>query len=380
MRGWCRAWVVIVVGLLVGLTSTTRVCAAPFPAGVRVVCTIAGTPGADVLVGTPGPDVICAGGGADTVFGGRGDDIIRGGGGSDSLHGNDGDDVLVAGIGLDSLSGGRGADRLVAHDRQPFDRVDGGPGTDVCVADAEDHRFGCAHPRVSSHSAAIPILEYHVIAVAPPTAAFPQLWVPPREFAAEMRYLDRHGYHVISLQEAYDYWHGGDSPRRPIVVSFDDGYRSQYRSAMPVLARHGWPGVLNLVVHNFRSHELGPRRVRTMIARDWEVDAHTLTHPDLTVLGPAALRAQVGGSRTLLHRAFHVPVNFFCYPGGRFDRAVISAVRRAGYRLATTTIAGYARPSEPDRLRRIQIFPGDGAAGLAAKLRQLRPRIARSRT
>ena len=359
----------VTVGLLVGLISPTRTSVATSAVVARAACTIRGTPGADVLVGTPGRDVICAGGGADTVNGMGGPDIIRGGGGSDSLHGNEGGDILVAGIGRDSLSGGRGTDRLVARDRQPFDRLDGGPGTDLCIADAEDHRTACAHPRVLSHRTAIPILEYHVIAIAPSTAPFPALWVPPREFAEEMRYLDSHGYHVISLQQAYDYWHGGDLPRRPIVVSFDDGYRSQYRSAMPILARHGWAGVLNLVVHNLRSHELGPRRVRTMISRDWEVDSHTLTHPDLTGLGPDALRAQVGGSRRLLRRALHIPVNFFCYPSGRFDAAVISAVRRAGYLLATTTIAGLGRPSEPDTLRRIQIFPGDGAGGLAAKLR-----------
>lgn len=371
MRPAVRALVVIGVSLLLVLTSTARIAVATPAVHGRAACTIRGSPGPDVLVGTSGSDVICAGGGADTVNGLGGADIIRGGGGSDSIHGNQGADVLVASIGRDSLSGGRGADRLVALDRAPFDRLDGGPGTDLCISDAEDHRVSCAHPLVASHALAIPILEYHVIAIAPPTAPFPQLWVPPREFAAEMQYLASHGYHVIGLQQAYDYWHGGDLPARPIVVSFDDGYRSQYRSAMPILARHRWAGVLNLVVHNLRSHELGRRRVRTMIARDWEVDSHSLAHPDLTALGSDALRAQVGGSRTILRRALHISVNFFCYPSGRFDAAVISAVRRAGYQLATTTIAGYARPTEPDTLRRIQIFPGDGAAGLAAKLELL---------
>ena len=368
----------VTVGLLVGLISPTRTSVATSAVVARSTCTIRGTPGADVLVGTPGRDVICAGGGADTVNGMGGSDIIRGGGGSDSLHGNEGGDMLVAGIGRDSLSGGRGTDRLVTRDRQPFDRLDGGPGTDLCIADAEDHRTACAHPRVLSHRTAIPILEYHVIAIAPSTAPFPALWVPPREFAEEMRYLDSHGYHVISLQQAYDFWHGGDLPPRPIVVSFDDGYRSQYRSAMPILARHGWAGVLNLVVHNLRSHELGPRRVRTMISRDWEVDSHTLTHPDLTGLGSDALRAQVGRSRTLLRRAFRIPVNFFCYPSGRFDAAVISAVRRAGYLLATTTIAGVrtsirARhaPQDPDLPRRRSRRPCSETEAVP------RPRVAR---
>ena len=185
----------------------------------------------------------------------------------------------------------------------------------------------------------------------------------------QMRYLATHGYHVISLQDAYDYWHGDPLPSRPVILSFDDGYRTQYRNAMPILAHHDWAVVHNLVVHHVRTGELGRHRVRTMIARGWEVDSHTLNHPDLTGLGAGALPAEIAGSRRWLQNAFHIPVTFFCYPAGRFDAAVISAVRRAGYQLASTTIPGYARVTEPFTLRRIQIVPGDGAAGLAAKLR-----------
>ena len=217
-------------------------------AAARSACTIFGTPGQDTLIGTPGRDVICAGGGPDTVFGGGGRDVLRGGVGNDVLRGNQGGDVLVAGPGQqDSLSGGTGRDTLKARDGRPFDRLDGGSGIDLCIADAEDHRVGCAHPLVASHTAPVPMLLYHAVAVAPPGAAFPQLWVPRREFAAQMRYLATHGYHVISLQDAYDYWHGDPLPSRPIIVSFDDGYRTQYRNAMPILTHHGWAGVLNLV-------------------------------------------------------------------------------------------------------------------------------------
>jgi peptidoglycan/xylan/chitin deacetylase (PgdA/CDA1 family) len=383
MWGWRRWAAVVGIGVAVGpagwpwaVLPASGVAAARPSAGVaaRAACTIVGTAGTDTLVGTPGPDVICALGGPDTVFGNGGRDVLRGGSGADRLHGNQGDDVLIAGSGVnDDLNGGSGRDTLDAHDRRPFDRLDGGSGVDVCIGDAEDHRVGCAHPLVASHAASIPMLTYHAVAAAPPGAAFPLLWVPRGEFAAEMRYLANHGYHVISLEDAYDYWHGGPLPRRPIIVSFDDGYRTQYRNAMPILAHHGWAGVLNLVVHHVRSGELGRRHVRAMIARDWEIDSHTLTHANLTALGTDALRAEVGRSRIWLRHSFHVPVSFFCYPYGSFDAAVISAVRRAGYQLASTTIPGYAGFSEPFTLRRIQIVPGDGAAGLAAKLAQLRP-------
>jgi len=101
-----------------------------------------------------------------------------------------------------------------------------------------------------------------------------------------------------------------------------------------------------------------------MIARDWEVDSHTLTHPDLDTVSPAQLRREVGRSRTVLRRLFGGPVDFFCYPSGVFDPAVIAAVRRAGYLGATTTLPGLALPSQPDTLRRVRVDGGEPAAAL----------------
>ena len=294
MFGCRRRLMGMSVGLAIGLIGwPCGSLAASDAVAARAACTIIGTPGEDTLIGTSGRDVICAKGGPDTVFGRGGGDVLRGGRGNDVLHGNQGGDVLVAGQGVhDRLKGGAGWDRLEARDGRPFDRLDGGSGLDLCIADAEDHRVGCAHRLVASHASAIPMLMYHAIAVAPPGAAFPQLWVPRREFAAQMHFLAVHGYHVISLQEAYDYWHGDPLPSRAIILSFDDGYRTQYRNAMPILSHHGWAGVLNLVVHHVRSGELGPSRVRVMIARDWEVDSHTVTHADLTLLSAGSLRSR----------------------------------------------------------------------------------------
>jgi hypothetical protein len=67
-----------------------------------------------------------------------------------------------------------------------------------------------------------------------------------------------------------------------------------------------------------------------------------------------------------------VPVDFFCYPAGRYDAAVIAAVRRAGYVGATTTRYGLAKPGELYTLKRIRIDGSDGLAGFAAKLTALR--------
>jgi peptidoglycan/xylan/chitin deacetylase (PgdA/CDA1 family) len=220
---------------------------------------------------------------------------------------------------------------------------------------------------------AVPVLMYHVVNAPPKGAPYPGLYVTRGEFAAQMRWLARHGFVGVTLQQVSDSWlQRGVLPARPVVISFDDGYRSQFTNALPILRRHGWRGVLNLDLSNLTGlWDLSPRMVRELVAAGWEIDAHSLTHPDLRTLSRDALRREVAGSREEIRRRFGVPANFFCYPSGRFNDEVRAAVKAAGYRGATTTEFGLARASEPFTLDRVRIDGGDGVHGLARKLAML---------
>ena len=219
------------------------------------------------------------------------------------------------------------------------------------------------------HDSPVPILMYHVLGTPRPDARFPQLFVEPSNFKAQMTWLSRHGYHAVTLRQVLRYWRSGIAlPRKPIVLSFDDGYLSDYTIALPVLRRYHWPGVLNLVVNNVRPGHITEREVRRLIAAGWEIDAHTISHTDLTRLDPAGLRREVAGSRIRLRRMFGQRVDFFCYPFGHYNARVVAAVRAAGYLGATTENQGLARPARRFTLPRIRPVSGDGPAQLAAKL------------
>ncbi|CAB4920051.1 unannotated protein [freshwater metagenome] len=201
-----------------------------------------------------------------------------------------------------------------------------------------------------SYRGRVPILMYHVITAPPPGTAYPELWTSKERFAATMRLLAKAGYRGVTLAQVRAAWTGGPGlPAKPVVVSFDDGYLSQYTHAKPVLRRLGWPGVLYLEGKNLGTGGLTVRQVRGMIDAGWELGAHSLTHPDLTTLDTAGLRREVAGSRALLRRRFGVPVESFCYPAGRNDATVRAAVRDAGYDDATTVEPGIAGPTD-DRL------------------------------
>jgi peptidoglycan/xylan/chitin deacetylase (PgdA/CDA1 family) len=219
------------------------------------------------------------------------------------------------------------------------------------------------------HDRPVPILMYHVIGPRPARAPLPELHVSRIDFARELRWLASHRYHPVTLDDVHEYWHGRLAlPRKPVVLTFDDGYRGDFTIADPLLKARGWPGVLDLEVAHVVQGDLTPRMIRHLLADGWELASHTLTHPDLTALDSRRLEHEVAGSRRWLRRRFGVDVNFFCYPSGRYDRRVIEAVRASGYLGATTTQPGLARRASPFTLSRIRIDASDGVRGLAEKL------------
>ena len=214
---------------------------------------------------------------------------------------------------------------------------------------------------------AVPILMYHLVNTPPPGTAYPELWVPAASFKAQIQALAGAGYHGVTLDQVLDNWQKRIAlPTKPIVVSFDDGYGSQVRNAMPILRGFGWPGVLNLEVKNLSvAGGITKAQVRRLMHAGWEIDAHTLTHRDLTTLDAATVRHEVGGSRAVLRRLFHAPVNGFAYPAGRYDATAEAAVRAAGFRAAETTEPGLAHMNA-DRaaLPRIRVNGTDSASAV----------------
>ena len=181
-----------------------------------------------------------------------------------------------------------------------------------------------------------------------------------------MDWLDSHGYEAVTLDQVEMAWyHGGTLPPKPVVLSFDDGYRPQFTFALPELRKHGWAGLLNLKAEG---SDLYTSNVKAMLRAGWELAAHTIHHLDLTTLDAARLKEEVAGSRAILRAKYGVPVDNFCYPAGRYDDAVIAAVRAAGYVGATTEIPGYATRAKPYELARFEILGSDGVSGLAQDL------------
>jgi peptidoglycan/xylan/chitin deacetylase (PgdA/CDA1 family) len=194
--------------------------------------------------------------------------------------------------------------------------------------------------------------------------------VAPDLFAAQMRALARAGYRAVTMEQVLRAWDAGAAlPAKPVVLTFDHGYRSDDTEAGPVLRRLGWPGVLNLELNNAAPDGISDKRIRHLVSQGWEIGSHTLTHPDLTTVPGATLRHELEGSRAEIRRRFGGTPGTFCYPAGRYDARVVAAVRAAGYTSATTEQPGWAAPDD-DRLTlpRIRVSGGESPAALLAAI------------
>jgi peptidoglycan/xylan/chitin deacetylase (PgdA/CDA1 family) len=227
-------------------------------------------------------------------------------------------------------------------------------------------RNSTPQPGWEPHTGPVPILEYHVLGEPEGEVPYPELYVSRPDFRHQLEWLDGHGYQAVTLEQVEEAWfEGGALPPKPVVLSFDDGYRPQYTFALPQLRKHGWAGVLNLKAEGSDLYE---SNVKAMVKAGWELASHTIDHSDLTTLDAAALEEEVAGSREILRREYGVPVKNFCYPAGEFNPTVIAAVEAAGYVGATTEIPGYAESDSPYELARFEILGSSGISGLEEDL------------
>lgn len=206
----------------------------------------------------------------------------------------------------------------------------------------------------------VPILLYHHIGV-PPHSGIPgrSNYVTTEKFARQMFVLKRLGIKGLSLREAMPYIRG-QKQGKVAAITFDDGFLSVFREAMPILDSLQFSATNFFVSsymggYNAWDNERAQReKIMTFDdMRDWaahghEVGGHTLDHLHLKDIPVAEAKRQIIENKDKLEEQLGEKLTSFAYPFGDENEAIRKIVKTAGYKFAVTTKKARARGHEDD--------------------------------
>lgn len=186
------------------------------------------------------------------------------------------------------------------------------------------------------------------------------------KFESQMRWLKENGWQPLTFSQLTQ-----PLPDKAVIVSFDDGFRSVFDHAAPIMEQLDIPGNVYLPTAYIGAD---PRfltwdMARTLCARGWEMQAHTHTHGDIRTMDEAEMKAQVEESDRCFARELDILPEAFCMPFGTYDRASLRCLRNLErYRWLLGSHYGRGTPDQGTVLPRIGISNDDTIETFAKKL------------
>lgn len=195
----------------------------------------------------------------------------------------------------------------------------------------------------------IPVLMYHRICKDGETSPSPFV-VTTDVFEQQLQYFAHHGYTTPTVAEILS---GNGTPKKPLLITFDDGYLDTLECAAPLLQKYGMHAVVFLVADFSRRNNwwdlpknipeaklMEKSQVRELLAMGIEIGSHSWSHPSLPLINDADLAFEFSHSKKVVEEVIQQPVHYFAYPYGEMDDRVKAAARAAGYACAFATNSG----------------------------------------
>lgn len=204
----------------------------------------------------------------------------------------------------------------------------------------------------------IPILMYHRISSAPESGVHPYFRVntSAATFDAQLRFLKTNGYSAVNLDQATGLLTRPQKRLKPVVITFDDGYRDFYTDAFPLLQKYGFTATVFLPTGYIDDQRQAFKQVdcltwaevRELHTCGIVFGSHTVTHPQLANLKRQEIREELARSKAQIEDHLGRPVRSFSYPfqfpetDAKFISFVQESLEGAGYSNGVSTIVGTA--------------------------------------
>lgn len=220
----------------------------------------------------------------------------------------------------------------------------------------------------ASPAPAAVVLQYHHVSDSTPASTS----TSPERFAMHLAVLEQSGFEIVRLDDLVESLVAGTPlPDRVAAITFDDGYRSIYDAAWPLLKRRGWPFTVfvNTEPHDRRSPLfMSWAQLRELHAGGATIANHTVSHAHLLGAPDQAsgaawrerVKAEITGAEARIREEIGVAPKLFAWPFGEFDARLLDVLGELGY-------IGFGQQSGPlaafsDR-RALPRFPFGGPYG-----------------
>lgn len=213
----------------------------------------------------------------------------------------------------------------------------------------------------------VPILTYHRFG----DKSRSRLSMPAQIFDRQMAYLKKNGYRVIPLSDLIAFMEFRTAiPKKAVVITIDDGYRSVYDIAFPILQKYGFTATLFIYLDfiGIPGSSLTWDQLREMKAKGFEVGSHTLSHCNLVKRQKdEAKRAYLERierelllSKQIIDRKLAQDTVAIAFPYGTYNQEILDLCKRFGYKLGLSVKRG-GNPffTNPLTLHRSQLLKRD---------------------
>ncbi len=228
----------------------------------------------------------------------------------------------------------------------------------------------------------IPVLMYHRVTDGRPPQTKHGIYITTTDFERQLRSLKRRNCQTITFSDLASFKRGkGELPRKPIILTFDDGYRDNYLNAFPLMKQFGMKAVIFIVgnpkirkniwdVHDGEPEVelMRDKEILEMSANGFEFGAHSMNHRSLTELDDEEAFREISGCKRSLEKRLRMPILSFAYPYGALNETVKNIVQTAGFEFGVATDSGpIFFVDDWFEIRRIPVFPDTALFGFWKK-------------
>jgi len=170
------------------------------------------------------------------------------------------------------------------------------------------------------------------------------LSISPEKFEKQIKYLKENNFKFLTIQDLEDI---NNIPNKSVLITFDDGYKDNFITAIPILKKYGASSIFFIVTGLIGETNKGLKMMSweeiKKISSDilFEVGAHTITHRKLHKLSIEEIQNEIVQSKITLEEKLGKSIGVFAYPYGRYSQSVLDTVKKNNFKFAFSTKPGH---------------------------------------